>query len=363
MRAAAYRFDRFVLDPEDRRLLRDGAPVELSARYFDALVLLVRERGRLVSKERFMDEVWRGVPVTDEALTQCVRALRRALGDDAARPRLIETVPKHGYRFIGVVSEADDAAPPVLASAPEPATNPAWDTFSRLGRGGMFGGGAAGLIGGLLYGFAGVSDSLQPGGGVSALMVVVCLTAGVGLLGGAGVGFGIAAAVYAPGHRNLWSMAGGALGGLLVGAVVKLVGLDAFTLMLGQAPRDITGGPEGALLGAAVGLGSVLASRTSRRRWLPLAALPAAVAGVAIALGGGRLMGGSLHSVAEVFPASRLRLDHLGGLVGEAGFGPVAQAVTAGMEGWLFGLGVIAALWLTRRALESERADWHGSAR
>ncbi|RZJ17177.1 MAG: transcriptional regulator, partial [Brevundimonas sp.] len=184
MRAAAYRFDRFLLDPEDRRLLHDGAPVDLSARYFDALVLLVQERGRLVSKDRFLDEVWCGVPVTDEALTQCIRTLRRALGDDAGRPRLIETVPKHGYRFIGAVSEADGAAPPITAS--EPVTRAVWDAFFRLGRGGMVGGGAAGLVGGLLYGFVGVSDSLQPGGGVSALMVVVCLTAGVGLLGGAG---------------------------------------------------------------------------------------------------------------------------------------------------------------------------------
>ncbi|MFN3354294.1 MAG: transcriptional regulator, partial [Brevundimonas sp.] len=60
----AYRFDRFVLDPEDRRLRREGRVVELNARYFDALHLLVREEGRLVTKDRFLDEVWRGVPVT-----------------------------------------------------------------------------------------------------------------------------------------------------------------------------------------------------------------------------------------------------------------------------------------------------------
>ncbi|RZJ16300.1 MAG: hypothetical protein EON91_13825 [Brevundimonas sp.] len=169
--------------------------------------------------------------------------------------------------------------------------------------------------------------------------------------------------MFAPTHHDLWRIGGGALGGLLVGAVVKLVGLDAFTLLLGQAPGDITGGPEGVLLGGAVGLGSVLASRTGRRRFLPLAALPAAVAGTGIALLGGRLMGGSLHRVAEVFPASRLRLDRLGGLMGETGFGSVAQAVTAGLEGWLFGLGVVAALWFTRRALESEGSGWHGPAR
>jgi DNA-binding winged helix-turn-helix (wHTH) protein len=75
----------------------------VNGRYFDALVLLVRDHGRLISKDRFLEEVWRGVPVTDEALTQCVRTLRRQLGDDASRPRFIETIPKHGYRFIAPV--------------------------------------------------------------------------------------------------------------------------------------------------------------------------------------------------------------------------------------------------------------------
>jgi hypothetical protein len=88
-----FAFDAFVLDPSDRQLSRGGEPVELNARYLDALALLVRERGKLVTKDRFLEEVWRGVPVTDEALTQCIRTLRRQLGDDAAAPRFIETVP------------------------------------------------------------------------------------------------------------------------------------------------------------------------------------------------------------------------------------------------------------------------------
>ena len=96
MTSGILRFDRFELDPADRRLSRDGAPVELSARYLDALLLLTSEQGRLVTKDRFHDEVWRGIPVTDEALTQCITTLRRQLGDEAGRPRFIETVPKHG---------------------------------------------------------------------------------------------------------------------------------------------------------------------------------------------------------------------------------------------------------------------------
>src|SRR3954462_3379415 len=101
--AGSFVFEQFVLDPDDRQLRRGADPVELNGRYFDALALLVREQGKLVSKDRFLDEVWRGVPVTDEALTQCIKTLRRQLGDSAASPRFIETVPKHGYRFIAPV--------------------------------------------------------------------------------------------------------------------------------------------------------------------------------------------------------------------------------------------------------------------
>ena len=116
--AESFVFEQFMLDPEDRQLRRGAEPVELNGRYFDALALLVRERGKLVSKNRFLDEVWRGVPVTDEALTQCVRTLRRQLGDNAARPRFIETVPKHGYRFIAPVDCLDlDARPAVRTSS------------------------------------------------------------------------------------------------------------------------------------------------------------------------------------------------------------------------------------------------------
>ena len=121
MASASFRFEGFELDPGNRRLSRDGAPVELNARYLDALVLLAGEQGRLVSKDRFLDEVWRGVPVTEEALTQCIRTLRRQLGDSATNPRYIETVPKHGYRFIAAVA-TDGESPMAAATTAMPAT-------------------------------------------------------------------------------------------------------------------------------------------------------------------------------------------------------------------------------------------------
>jgi len=348
-----FRFGPFLLDPRDRRLTRDGATVELNARYLDALVLLARERGGLVTKTRFLDEVWRGVPVTDEALTQCIRSLRRALGDDATHPRFIETVPKHGYRFIAPVNA--NIEPTIETATPVGSAKPCrdWETVFRLGRAGMVGGGSAGLIGGFIYGFVGVSEG---GGSVSALLVIACLTMVVGLMGGAGVGFGVGAAVVSPGRGDLNAIVGGAAGGFFVGAIVKMVGLDAFTLLFGQSPGPITGAPEGALLGGAVGLGFWLSHRrglVSPRRSAVVTGVCAAVAGVVIGLSGGRLMGGSLDLLADQFPQSSLQMDHLGALFGEADFGRISRTVTAGLEGLLFGAGVVFAMTLTRRRATS----------
>jgi DNA-binding winged helix-turn-helix (wHTH) protein len=355
MAPGSFRFDRFLLDPGDRQLRRDDAPVELNGRYLDALLLLVREQGRLVSKDRFHAEVWRGVPVTDEALTQCIKTLRRQLGDDAARPRFIETVPKHGYRFIAPVEGiAAEPAPPPASSAPSASAVTASDDVRRfllLGGAGTVGGGLAGLVGGLFYGLAAAS---QPGiGAISVLLVLIAVTILVALIGGAGVAFGIAAAGSAAGRSSPWTVLGGTAGGLVVGAFVKLLGLDAFNLLFGRSPGDITGAAEGVLLGAAVGLGAWLASRGagSLRRGMATAALAGAAAGILIPLLGGRLMGGSLDLLARGFPDSRLRLDQIGSLFGESGFGPISQVVTGGFEGALFGSCIVGAMVIARRSL------------
>ncbi|GAA0869807.1 hypothetical protein GCM10009116_16430 [Brevundimonas basaltis] len=360
MASGRFRFEEFELDVDDRRLRRDGEPVELNGRYFDALVLLVREHGRLVTKDRFLDDVWRGVPVTDEALTQCIRTLRRQLGDDASRPRFIATTPKHGYRFIAEVeAEGEDAPSPALAAsavtAPPVASSP-WRRFWLSGAAGMAGGGVAGALIGLFYGFGAAPDPLQAGiGAASVLLVLVSLSVVLGLIAGAGVGFGIAAAGFAPERRWLWSIVGGAGGGLLIGAVGKLIGLDAFNLLFGQTPGAITGGVEGAAIGGALGLGARLATCfPGRPRLTPSFAaggLAGAAAGLLIPLLGGRLMGGSLDLLARQFQDSRLSLDQIGAVFGETGFGPISQVVTGGIEGLLFGGCVIGAMMLGRRAM------------
>lgn len=104
---AGFRFDNFYLDARNRQLWRAGELLALNSKYFDVLLLLVTRNGQLVEKQRIFDEVWQGVFVTDAALTQCIKDIRKQLGDDATRPRFIKTVPRHGYIFIGNAVEAE----------------------------------------------------------------------------------------------------------------------------------------------------------------------------------------------------------------------------------------------------------------
>lgn len=373
LEAPRYRFGEFVLDVPDRQLWRSGTRIDLNARYLDALVLLVRERGQLVEKDRLFEEVWSDVVVSDSALTQCIKEIRKQLGDNASNPSYIQTVPRHGYRFIGTV---EPLAIGIGASSPSmPEENaPAWSSAGLLGdeRGqawrdalregvaGTLGGGIAGLLGGLLYGF-GLASADAGVGTLSTLLVLVSVNVLVGLTGGLGVSFGLAGAgvaVYSfPKGRTGLRIAGAALGGMLVGALAKLLGVDAFNLLFGRAPAGITGGPEGAVLGAALALGARLGEGFGGvSRWYPVAGagLAGSVAGVLIPLAGGRLMGGSLDLLAQSFADSRLRLDTFGAFFGELHFGHLTQIVLGGVEGLLFGSCVVGAVVVMRR-LERRR--------
>ena len=222
-----------------------------------------------------------------------------------------------------------------------------------LGGWGTIGGASAGLIGGLLYGFVGAGQPAEAGmGSISVLLVVASISMLVALTGGAGVAFGIAVAMGS-GRPSPKMVLGGAIGGLLVGALVKLVAVDGFSLLLGQSPGDITGAREGALLGAAVGLAAWLvlrfANQVPLRRSIALTILLGGLAGMLAALRGGRLMAGSLVAVTANFPRSKLTLDPIGASFGESGFGPVAQLVTAGLEGALFAACIVGAMALAWR--------------
>jgi DNA-binding winged helix-turn-helix (wHTH) protein len=105
-----YRFGDFILSPRRRTLFRQGLEQPLIPRYFDLLVFLVERRHEAVHRRDIFDRVWNDVVVSDSALSQAVRTIRRALGDDSREPRFIRTVSRHGYRFVfaEVVEEEDD---------------------------------------------------------------------------------------------------------------------------------------------------------------------------------------------------------------------------------------------------------------
>src|SRR5690606_13261141 len=123
---------------------------------------------------------------------------------------------------------------------------------------------------------------------------------------------------------------------------------DAFNLLLGRSPGDITGAMEGLLLGGAVGFGVWFGARGGRSPWhrrsVFSAAAAGAVAGLVVPLLGGRLMAGSLDLLAQTFPNSRLRLDQLGTLFGDTGFGIASQMASGALEGALFAACVTAAM-------------------
>lgn len=96
----AYSFGPFVLEPRERQLRRGGVAVPLAAKAFDVLVALVRNHGRLATKDALLELVWPGLVVEEVNLTVNISAIRKALG---AHGDWIETVPRHGYRFRGDV--------------------------------------------------------------------------------------------------------------------------------------------------------------------------------------------------------------------------------------------------------------------
>ena len=105
-----YRFDRFTLDLDRMALLDNGVPVELRPKAFDTLLALVERAGRVVGKDELVRIVWPDVIVNDDALAQCVRDIRKALGD--SEQRVIETVPRRGYLFAAPIEVHDGRAGP-----------------------------------------------------------------------------------------------------------------------------------------------------------------------------------------------------------------------------------------------------------
>lgn len=102
-----YRFGEFIVDTDQKVLLRQDKELPLTPKLFETLLILVENSGRIVQKEQFMERLWPHTFVEEANLTSNIQQLRKSLGDNARQPHYIETVTKRGYRFIADVQRVE----------------------------------------------------------------------------------------------------------------------------------------------------------------------------------------------------------------------------------------------------------------
>lgn len=399
-----YRFDEFTLSPRRRLLLRNGREVPLIPRYFDLLVLLVERRGEAVHRRDIFDRIWADVVVSDSALSQAIRTIRRTLDDDSREPRFVRTVSRHGYRFVfaDVVEEEDvdehaprqavgaaDARTGTTLGAPgEPVPTLPAESLDEAARGATLsppgsvadpehaasrapagqaalspprwlaaarGAGAAGLLAGV----SGAAILMGAPGSVASFGVVPVLGAIGGCCGaggGAGVGAGLTVAESLAGGRNAGALvAGAAIGGGIAGAAVQWLGRWTLAALVG-VHLDTGGAVEGLVIGAAAGCGLALRNTIGAPTAAPavtthppaewpaaaviLTCLTCALAALALALAGRPLVGGTIHAIARASAGAQVTLTPLANLIGEPEFGRLTAALLATGEGAMFGAGL-----------------------
>ncbi len=100
-----YAFEDYVIDSDRRELTRSAEPIAVGPQVFDLLLHLVRNREHVVSKDELLDAVWAGRIVSESTLTTQINAARKAIGDSGQNQRLLRTITRKGFRFVGDVSE------------------------------------------------------------------------------------------------------------------------------------------------------------------------------------------------------------------------------------------------------------------
>jgi TolB-like protein/Tfp pilus assembly protein PilF len=121
IRILRYLFEDYAFDLDRRELYRGAEVVPIAPQVFDLLDYLIRNRERVVSKDDLINAVWNGRSVSDAALTTRLNVARSAIGDSGEEQRLIKTLPRKGFRFVGQVREAREVAGPNPGDAPESA--------------------------------------------------------------------------------------------------------------------------------------------------------------------------------------------------------------------------------------------------
>jgi TolB-like protein len=120
-----YLFEDFALDADKRELCRGADAVSVTPQAFDVLLYLIRNRERVVSKDDLISAIWGGRIVSDAALATRLNAARAAIGDAGDQQRLIKTLQKKGFRFVGNVQEIDIADASTTANSAIPLAAPA----------------------------------------------------------------------------------------------------------------------------------------------------------------------------------------------------------------------------------------------
>jgi TolB-like protein/Tfp pilus assembly protein PilF len=120
-----YLFEEYAFDTDRRELHRGADVVSVAPQVFDLLDYLIRNRERVVSKDDLIKTIWNGRSVSDAALTTRLNAARTAIGDSGDEQRLIKTLPRKGFRFVGTVREAQRPASAAVADTPAQQPKPA----------------------------------------------------------------------------------------------------------------------------------------------------------------------------------------------------------------------------------------------
>jgi DNA-binding winged helix-turn-helix (wHTH) protein len=362
-----YRFAEFTLSPARRSLLRSGREVPIIPRYLDLLLLLVEKRAVALHRQEIFDRVWSDVVVSDGALSQAVRTLRRTLGEDGERV-FVRTVSRHGYQFVCPVAEEADGGDAPVPPAADPRVGPARalpeidplagplarlldprldeeekreaaeelhsvDTAATLRR--------LGRAPGHARAWAHLRDSRWDVAGAGPVPLLSAPAGPAGWAALAGLRLGRASRLAA----SRWAAA--CAGGAAAGALAGLLGGLAMAALGGSAAPSLLGAL--ALVGAVVagagaaGVGIGLASAEAlvrSRRTLALVSLGAA---------GGALVGAVAHGVVAGL------LDSLFGLGG--------LALGGGLEGLALGAAAGLGFGLTTRRITGGLAAPRGRAR
>jgi len=122
-----YVFGDYALDPDRRELTRHAEAVAIGPKVFDLLLYLVQNREHVVCKDEVLDAVWAGRIISESTLTSHINAVRKAIGDSGEEQRLVRTLARKGFRFVGDVRETsnDRTSPNAGTAKSEEASGPA----------------------------------------------------------------------------------------------------------------------------------------------------------------------------------------------------------------------------------------------